>query len=34
MFNNLTNLTEILYLDEKKFNATGFISLHLEHGQY
>ena len=26
MFNNLTKLTKILYLDEKKFNAPGFIS--------
>ena len=26
MFNNLTKLQKILYLDEKKFNTPGFIS--------
>ena len=34
MFNNLTKLAKILYLDEKKFNAEGFTSSHSEHGQY
>ena len=26
MFNNLTKLTKILYLDQTKFNTPGFIS--------
>ena len=29
MFNNLTKLTKIPYLDGKKFNATGFLSFSL-----
>ena len=27
MFNNLTKLTNIFYIYEKKFNETGFVSL-------
>ena len=30
MFNNLRKLTKILWLDEKKLNAAGFISFHSE----
>ena len=27
MFNNLTKLTKILYLNERKFNGTGFVGV-------
>ena len=30
MFNNFTKLTKILYLNERKFNAAGFILLTKE----
>ena len=34
MFNNFKKLTKILHLNERKFDATGFVSFDQEQGQY